>query len=297
MVRYSLAALVLKFFSLTKLSKRAYRKMGNVLGQKMRKTANMDAYIRRGNLLLSLCEKYHVIKKDDKLLEIGTGWMHWHSLHLRLFHDVNITMMDVWDNRQLGALKATFLRLREISKDLATQEYSRKINLIVNVDSFDELYAGLNLNYVIEPSGSLSQFPSNSFSLIFSFHVLEHVQREQTRELANSICRLLKPGGFSIHQIGTADHLSSYDKRESSMNYLRYSDTTWRIFFENEVQYFNRLLMTDWLEIFAREGFVLMEKIAGFTNIDSLRIHPKYRGYTKEDLSCTNLTIVHKKPN
>jgi hypothetical protein len=68
------------------------------------------------------------------------------------------------------------------------------------------------------------------------------------------------------------------------------------MFFENEVQYFNRLLMADWLEIFSQEGFVFMEKIAGCTNIDSLRIHPQYRGYTREDLSCTNLTIVHRKP-
>ena len=79
------------------------------------------------------------------------------------------------------------------------------------------------------------------------------------------------------------------------MNYLRYSDTTWKIFFQNEVQYFNRLLMSDWLDIFDQEGFVLMEKIPKFVNIDSLQIHSKYQRYTKEDLSCVNLTIVHKK--
>ena len=80
------------------------------------------------------------------------------------------------------------------------------------------------------------------------------------------------------------------------MNYLRYSDTTWKILFQNDVQYFNRLLMSDWLDIFGQEGFVLMEKIPEFTNIDPLKINSKYKRYTKEDLSCINLTIVHKKP-
>ena len=76
------------------------------------------------------------------------------------------------------------------------------------------------------------------------------------------------------------------------MNYLRYSDTTWKIFFENEVQYFNRLLMADWLNIFGQVGFVLMEKIPNITNINSLKIHPKYQQYTKEDLSCSNFNKI-----
>lgn len=294
MIKYALAALALKIFSLSKPLKMAYRKIGNTLGEQTRKKANIDIYLQRGNLFISLCQKYDVIKEHDKLLEIGTGWIHWYSIYLSLFYNVNITMMDVWDNRQLGALKAAFVKLNETAKDPLAAEYFRKIDLVANAHSFDELYSELNLDYVIDNS-SLSRFPSNSFDFIFSFHVLEHVPREHTKELAGNIYRILKPGGFSIHQIGIDDHLSHYDKSMSSMNYLRYSDTTWKTFFENDVQYFNRLLMADWLDVFSQEGFLLKEKISEFSNIDSLRIHPKYRRYGKEDLSCSNLTIVHKK--
>ena len=297
MIRYSFAALALKFFSFNKLTKKAYRKLGNILGQKIRKRTKIDTYIKRGNLLLSLCKKYHVINENDKLLEIGTGWIHWYSIYLRLFHNVHITMFDIWDNRQLSALKAAFFKLGESFKDETEQKFLRNIDLIVNAESFEELYEQFNLDYVIEAKGSLRQFPTNSIDLIFSFHVLEHVPKDSTNELVNNIYRILKPGGFSLHQIGIDDHLQHYDKRESPMNYLRYSDTTWKIFFENEVQYFNRLLMSDWLNIFGQVGFVLMEKIPNITNINSLKIHPKYQQYTKEDLSCSHLTIVHKKPN
>lgn len=296
MVKYALAALAMKLFSMNNLSKRVYREIGNTFVAKKRKKAKIDSYIKRGKLLFSLCEKYHVVKENDKLFEIGTGWMHWYSLYIRLFYNVNMTMMDVWDNRQLEALKASFFKVYELSEGISRQKYLHDIDFIVNVDSFKKLYDKFNLNYVIEDKGSLSQFPSNYFNCIFSFHVLEHVPKEYTNDLANNIYRILKPGGFSIHQIGIDDHLSHYDKRESSMNYLRYSDTIWKIFFQNEVQYFNRLLMSDWIDIFGQEGLSLREKIPEFANIDSLQIHSKYQRYTKEDLSCENLTIVHQKP-
>jgi Methyltransferase domain len=296
MIKYSFAALALKLFSFNKLSKKVYRKIGNTFGAKKREKTNIDPYIKRGKLLLSLCEKYHAITENDKLLEIGTGWIHWYSIYISLFYNIKVTMMDVCDNRQLEALKASFCKLNEPSKDLPRQKYSHDIDFITNADSFKQLYDKFNLTYLIEDKGSLSQFPSNSFNLIFSFHVLEHVPREHTNDLANNIYRILKPGGFSIHQIGIDDHLSHYDKKESSMNYLRYSDTIWKIFFQNEVQYFNRLLMSDWINIFGQEGFVLMEKTPEFANIDSLQIHPQYYRYSKEDLSCVILTLVHKKP-
>ncbi len=296
MIKYLFTAFTLKLFSFNKISRKVYRKLGNTFGAKNREKADIEINIIRGNLFLSLCEKYNAVQEDNNLFEIGTGWIHWYALYIRLFYKVKITMMDVWDNRQLEALKASFQKLENFNKNLPNQKNLDDIDFIANVDSFRKLYDKFNLTYVIENKGSLSQFPSNSFDLVFSFHVLEHVPRENTNDLANNIYRMLKPGGFSIHQIGINDHLSHYDKKESRMNYLRYSDTTWKIFFQNKVQYFNRLLMSDWIDIFGQEGFVLMEKNTEFTNIDLLQIHPQYQRFTKEDLSCPRLTIVHKKP-
>lgn len=295
MIKYSGVALTLKLFSLNRLTKKAYRKIANSFGSDKREKANIDSYLANGKSFINLCEKYHVIGENDKLLEIGTGWMHWYSLYIHLFHKVNITMMDVWDNRQLQALKTSFNKLKEHSESLP-EECMHDIDFIANVDSFESLYDKLNLNYVIEDKGSLNQFPGDTYSLIFSSQVLEHVPREYANDSVKNIYRMLKPGGFSIHQIGIIDHLSLYDKKVSPMNYLNYSDTTWKIFFQNKVQYFNRLLMSDWIDIFGQKGFVLMEKIPSLRNIDTLHIHPKYFRYTKEDLSCTALTIVHKKP-
>jgi len=299
MVRYILAAGALKAFSINETSRALYRRLGNILRKhkRMHRQNKLDSYIRRGNLFVNLCDKYKAVKAGDKLLEIGTGWMHWYSIYLRLFYEVGVTMLDVWDNRQFDATKTMLTELLAKTKDDPTH-CKRIIELekVLQVDTFEELYALLDLKYVIEETGSLCRFPNDSFDCVFSFHVLEHVQAENADELTKSIRRVLRPGGYSIHQIGLNDHLAHYDKKVSAKNYLRYSDTAWKRYFENTVQYFNRLQASDWLGLFSKHDFSLLEKKAGFCDIESLPIDAKYRDYERQDLECVNLTMVHRNP-
>jgi len=69
--------------------------------------------------------------------------------------------------------------------------------------------------------------------------------------------RILKPGGYMIHQIGIDDHLQHYDPAESPKNYLRFSDRAWKLLFENDVQYFNRLQACDWIDRIGSAGFIV----------------------------------------
>ncbi len=117
--------------------------------------------------------------------------------------------------------------------------------------------------------GSFEQFQDNSFNCVFSFHVLEHVK--EFEEKVEDIYRILKPGGHSIHQIGIDDHHTHYDKRESPKNYLQYSERTWKLFFENDVQYINRAQMSDWLDLFEKQGFILKERIFETCNINTIQ--------------------------
>jgi SAM-dependent methyltransferase len=292
MKKYVLAALSLKLISSNRLTKNIYRKLGNVIGGMKRKNANVDTYLKRGDLLLKLCRKYDLLQDGDNLLELGTGWLHWYSMYIRLLYPVQITMMDIWDNRQLLALKANFKKVFEVSD----HEFSKTdIEFIGNVNSFPDLYKKYDLNYLILEDGSLSKLKDNSVDVVFSFHVLEHIPRSNVLKVIKDIERILKPGGVSIHQIGINDHLINFDNSVSPMNYLRYSDAVWKRYFQNEVQYFNRILMIDWIDIFSRAGLTLNEKIPEYINIETLQVHPQYKKYSTEDLSCINLTIVHQK--
>jgi SAM-dependent methyltransferase len=293
-----LAALALKTFSLNAVTKKTYRYLGNKFGSRMRLAVDdIDIRVSRGDLLVELCETHGAVRDGDRVLEIGTGWMHWYSLYLRLFYEVRVTALDIWDNRQFEALRAASRKLTAILQARALTERVRSnLSKINDSNDFAELYARLGYEYLIEPTGSLAGFGDNQFDMIMSFHVLEHVPAQHVDTLVTSMFRTLRPGGLTIHQIGIDDHLAHYDRRASEKQYLQYSDRTWRTFFENDVQYFNRLQPSDWIAAFERTGFRLKERKAAGTQIDSLRIHPRFMHYPRADLACTTLTLVYQKP-
>jgi len=299
MIRYITSALALKAFSLNAPTRRLYRLIGNHFGAKKRhRVSDLPIRVGRGDLIVDLCRKYHALENGEKLLEIGTGWMHWYSLYLWIFFECRITALDIWDNRQFSALKAGFGKLTERFKEDRISEAVLNNLAVVNLaTSFPELYRETGIEYVIEPRGSLDQFADQSFDCILSMHVLEHVPTKFVTDLVRNMYRTLKPGKYTIHQIGIDDHLAHYDRKASQKQYLRYSDWIWKALLENEVQYFNRLQMSEWLNAFRSAGFILTEKLVESTDIANLKIAARFADYSKEDLSCTILTLVYRKPN
>jgi predicted SAM-dependent methyltransferase len=207
-------------------------------------------------------------------------------------------MFDIWDNRQLARLKAMILEfIKVMEKDKIKYDHALdSFKEITEMESFEDLYRLCKLQYMIDPEGDLSHFSDNSFNCIFSVDVLEHVPKASVSKVVNDIYRVLKPGGYSIHMIGLDDHLAHYDSKESPKKYLCYSDPIWRLFFENQVQYINRLQVSDWLTSFQKVNLQLQEKMTESCNIESLKIDKKYLNQAKEDLACTRLVVVHRKP-
>ena len=115
MMKYLTTAVTLKAFSFTPQTKRAYRMIGNTLGQKKRIQNGLNQkYLGRARKFLESCEKHHAVQPGDQLLEIVTGWLHRETTLLRLFYDVKITLFDVWDNRQLDAYKRFFSQFERV---------------------------------------------------------------------------------------------------------------------------------------------------------------------------------------
>jgi len=220
MVKYVLAALALKAFSLNGATRKAYRSIGNLVGQRARQNTDIDVYVERGDLFVALCKKYGAVPAHAQAFELGTGWMHWYSLYLRLYFDLHVTMLDVWDNRQLAALQTLFGKLKARVPAGFEGDVAR-LDTIIAAPSVEALYDALGLHYVIEPDGSPRQFANGAFDLIFSFHCLEHVPIGNLSGLLADFHRTLKPGGYMIHQIGIDDHLQHYDPAESPKNHLR----------------------------------------------------------------------------
>jgi hypothetical protein len=118
-------------------------------------------YIGRAKKILELFEREQAIRDGDRLLEVGTGWVHWELTVLRLFYDVEITLFDVWDNRHLGAYKWYMAQLNEIIDDQLSLDSAHRervhglLRAVAAAGSFDEIYDLLGFRYVVNPSGTL----------------------------------------------------------------------------------------------------------------------------------------------
>jgi SAM-dependent methyltransferase len=299
MVKYVTTAVALKCFSSGPAMRALYRRIGNQVGNRRRSAGAMPAYYpERMKRMLRLQKQYNMINDGDHILELGTGWVHWEALTLRLFYEIKATLFDVWDNRQLGGLKNYIRQLGLMLNEgfglsAAKLGHARLlIEKILKIESFDELYQLLGFEYVVEGSGSLRRLPSKSYDLVVSGGVLEHVKREALPDMIAEMRRLLKPGGWAVHSIDTADHLEHYDRKVSPKMYLTFSEEMWARLFENEVQYINRIQRGEWIELFRSNGFDLIEEEARRVDISGLQLADRYVAMNKADLECTFLQLA-----
>ena len=305
MIRYYLAAFILKLLSSNSLTIRFYRKLGNYIGDFKRKNISIDSawsgkgdsYVERGNLLIDICKKNNLFNKQGHVLEIGTGWMHWYGLYLRLHYNVKIDLEDVWDNRQFSGMKAAFFKLKKYNQEKKISSINTNdIDLILNSKNFEQMYEKLNLKYYLLDDGSIKIFPDGKYDCILSFHVLEHVYRSQIQGLIQSFYDKAKPGSIVINQIGIDDHLRHFDRKESAKKYIEYSNKRWVRGFSNVINYHNRLQPSDYLRLFKKAGFQLIETSRQYCDISNLNIDKDWKNYSKSDLNTTILTLVHTKP-
>lgn len=301
MIKYCLTAMSLKAFSCTPLTRTMYRSLGNAVGGKRRATEAMPGYyLDRINRMLRLARKYGIPGNGTRLIELGTGWCHWEAITTKLFFDVSGTLYDVWDNRQMGALK-NYVRQLEGSLDKIDADSSQRasaqqmISAIKNIDTYDELYKTLGFEYVVDPAGKLNDIEKGTYDLVVSGGVLEHIYAEDAPDIVSNIGRLLRPGGYSVHSINIRDHLYLYDTTVSPKQYLQYSDRVWKTWFSNSVQYINRIQRSEWLRLFREAGLDLVEEVIEPEELSTLRIATEFGKFEEKDLSCGGLHLVHVK--
>jgi SAM-dependent methyltransferase len=255
-------------------------------------------------MFLALLEKHGAIHDGSRILELGTGWVHWDSFFLRLFYDLHISMYDVWDNRDFKALHCYIQDLKEVGKEpeaLFEGKAERAHSLLeasLKISSFEELYKLLGFEYILNKEGWLTCFGDESFDLVISDNVLEHIEANALQEYVRDIARVLKPGGYSCHHIVISDHLAAYDSRVNKKNYLRYSEKVWKAFFENKVQYFNRVQSSEWEKLFHEAGLQILKRTTQWrVDVSHLKIAKQFKGVSRQDLECCGLNLLHKKPN
>ena len=69
------------------------------------------------------------------------------------------------------------------------------------------------------------------------------------------------------------------------------------MFFQNDVQYFNRVQRPEWLKYFADAKFRLVEERAEPIELNGVAISRSFASFSREDLSCLTMKVVYAKGN
>jgi hypothetical protein len=304
LLRYQAAAMVFKAFSMTPQTRRFYRALGNKL--QLHKSLFNAACADKLQWTIEGWRKYRGAAPGRPwcALEVGTGWAHAGGLFLAALEDSELILFDVWDNRQLEVMKATFREAGKWAAGKAFLEQSRRagapaiFDAIANARDYDEIYRIANATYMIEPDGALRAVPDASQDLVFSLDVLEHVRAENIEAAIRDHFRVLRSGGIAMHQIGVDDHLAHYDPAASTKQFLAYGDFEWNLRFENNVQYFNRVSCDRYRKAFAGAGFVPLAIEISQTpgDLEGLSIAEQFRDQTRESLCATGARFIYRKP-
>jgi SAM-dependent methyltransferase len=301
MVRYVTVAMAARFFSLSPATRRSYRALGNAVLRRQRGREGLPRrYVERARYLLETCRRHGILHEGDRILEIGTGWMHWESTILAVFYGVRPVHFDVVDNRLWDVYQ---LYLRELAGAIDERlepdpaRRARALRLLRELGratSFENAYEMLGARYVVEPSGSLAALPSDSFTLVVSCDTLEHLPRAFLPTELDEFHRLLVPGGFSVHQIDLADHLAYFDRGATPKHYYRYSHAAWDRWFESGVQHFNRVQRSEWLDLFAHAGFEEVSEEVDRVDVERGSVHADWRHLPSNDLQTTRIRLVSR---
>ncbi|MGH2914716.1 MAG: methyltransferase domain-containing protein [Solirubrobacteraceae bacterium] len=201
------------------------------------------------------------------VLELGTGWSPIVPVGLALAGVASVLTADVrplLDRRNTErTLKLYMARLQQdrLAAMLPAVDSKRVQQLplagaVPATQQAAELLKRLGVRVLVgrEPERHL---PARSVDLIVSNNTLEHIPPVDLCALLARLRRLTVPDAVLSHFIDMSDHYAHFDHRISEFNHLRFSDPAWQLV-NNRLQYHNRLLASDYRDIFEDAGFALV---------------------------------------
>ncbi len=239
-----------------------------------------------------------------QVLEIGTGWDPVAALYLAA----------------LGAEVTTTDLTRHVrTTDVVVQSVERALRPLLDAGKLQPKHAqGLRdcLDGAITVDGLLGAFgirylapvaddvmlsmPPESFDLLFSIAVLEHVRPAHLEILLRGQKHVLRKSAFAYHDIGLGDHFTGVDASISFANFLQFEDgPVWRFLGENDIAYHNRYRHGDFSRLFAEHGFRAVNEHAQvdarsreLLESGALRAAGRFARYDLDDLATWRLAVV-----
>ena len=183
----------------------------------------------------------------EKILEFGAG----KNLAQNLFISDIVTNQTVVDLNPMIDFGLVDNVRSQISELVALKSQSK-------ISSLDELSL-YGIEYRAPYDASKTDFTDKSLSACISTNTLEHIPKDSIIAIFSELFLTLKDDGIVSVRIDYSDHYAKTDKSISLLNYLKFDEEAWKRY-NHDCHPQNRLRHYDYVEIFNRCGFVVIEE-------------------------------------
>jgi len=115
------------------------------------------------------------------------------------------------------------------------------------------------IEYRAPYNAAKTDFKNRSIDACISTNTLEHIPKISLESIFAELFRILNDDGIISAKIDYSDHYAHTDKSISLLNFLKFDERTWKKYNHN-CHYQNRLRHYDYLAIFRKSGFVIIEE-------------------------------------
>lgn len=134
---------------------------------------------------------------------------------------------------------------------------------------------------------------SGSKDLIISNNTFQCVKKDQLNKLLSEVCRMGKPNSVMCVAIDLTDEFSHFDRSISNYNFLKFSETQWRLI-SNRLNSPNRLRYSDYQKRISLHFRIVNENLiqGEAQELECIQVHKMFSGYPISDLLVKHVYFV-----
>ena len=252
--------------------------------------------------MIAMLERAGLHPRGRVMLEVGSGWWPIIPLLMRLAGAHRIYLVDTQRLLDVQLLRGIADKFRERADAVATRLGADVAHVRATLDcpvgaQLEELLEHFGFVYLAPADATALTLEDGSIDVAISRAVLEHIPAATLARIFAELHRVLNKSGGMCHIVDNSDHWSHADARLSRINFLRYSESRWRWFAINPLDYQNRLRHSDYLQLAQRAGFRIVEDRSvpdsrALDDLPRLSIHRAFATYGADDLAILTSRFV-----